>query len=162
ATVAAILVGSRLTASHSVSCAALLEPGERRLELLALDPGTNTSRSVPVGIDCDGEVRTRRPTTSVASAGQLATVTARWLHRKGRLDRPEGILIVRKVESVGGNPSLLAQSRNAVSGRIAELFGERAGLVEALVVGRTGGIDPELRDRYAAAGLIHVLSISGF
>jgi competence protein ComEC len=162
ATVLAIVGGARLSAAHNRSCAAVLEPGERRIQVLALDPGINTGRGLPRDLDCEGAVRTRWPASSAVPAGHLATVSARWLPREGRLGRAEGILIVRKVESSTGSPSLLARSRNAVSQQIAGLFGERAGLVEALVVGRTGGIDAEVRDRFAAAGLVHVLSISGF
>lgn len=162
AMVAAISAGARIGAEHGQACAAVLEPGEQQLTVLLLDPGHNTGRTRPVGLECHGALRTRWPTTSKALAGQAATVVARWLPRSGRLGEPEGTLQVRRVESVSGRPDLIASSRNIVSARIAELFGGRAGLVEALVVGRTGGIDPELRDRYAAAGLIHVLSISGF
>ena len=46
-----------------------------------------------------------------------------------------------------------------VAGR---LFGRRAPLVDALVVGRRGDLDRELLENFAAAGLVHLLSISGF
>ena len=35
-------------------------------------------------------------------------------------------------------------------------------MVDALILGRRGGIDPELQDRFARSGLVHLLSISGF
>jgi competence protein ComEC len=35
-------------------------------------------------------------------------------------------------------------------------------MVDALVLGRRGGIDPELQNRFAQSGLVHLLSISGF
>jgi competence protein ComEC len=44
----------------------------------------------------------------------------------------------------------------------AELYGARASLVDALMLGRRGGIDPDLQDRFAQSGLVHLLSISGF
>ncbi len=44
---------------------------------------------------------------------------------------------------------------------IDSLFGERAPLVRALLVADQHGIAPEVRDRFASAGLVHVLSISG-
>lgn len=44
---------------------------------------------------------------------------------------------------------------------IDSLFGARAPLVRALLVADQHGIDTEVRDRFATAGLVHVLSISG-
>jgi competence protein ComEC len=35
-------------------------------------------------------------------------------------------------------------------------------MVDALVLGRRGGMDPELQDRFARSGIVHLLSISGF
>ena len=40
-------------------------------------------------------------------------------------------------------------------------FGANAPLARALLIADTRSLDPSLRDRYAAAGLVHVLSISG-
>ena len=40
------------------------------------------------------------------------------------------------------------------------LYGARAGMVDALVLGRRGGIDPSCRMRFARSGLVHLLSIS--
>jgi competence protein ComEC len=45
--------------------------------------------------------------------------------------------------------------------RIDSLFGRDAPLVRALLIADTRTITPEMRDRFAAAGLIHILSISG-
>jgi competence protein ComEC len=42
------------------------------------------------------------------------------------------------------------------------LYGERAPMVDALILGRRGGIDRALQDRFAQSGLVHLLSISGF
>jgi competence protein ComEC len=44
---------------------------------------------------------------------------------------------------------------------IDSLFGARAPLVRALLVADQHGINTEVRDRFATAGLVHVLSISG-
>ncbi len=35
-------------------------------------------------------------------------------------------------------------------------------MVDALILGRRGGIDRTLQDRFAQSGLVHLLSISGF
>ncbi len=51
--------------------------------------------------------------------------------------------------------------RGRTGNTIDSLFGERAPLVRALLVADQHGIAPEVRDRFATAGLVHVLSISG-
>ncbi|HRP08761.1 MAG TPA: DNA internalization-related competence protein ComEC/Rec2, partial [Gemmatimonadales bacterium] len=116
----------------------------------------------PLGSECDDVVRARWPRDTVASAGTIATVRARWQPRSGILGRPEGLLRISRIEQLGGSASPLARSRQVVAVTSQRLFGSRAGRVDALVSGRTGGIDFEVRDRFAAAGLIHILSISGF
>ncbi len=45
--------------------------------------------------------------------------------------------------------------------RIDSLFGPNAALVRALLIADHRGIDPAVRDRFADAGLVHMLSISG-
>lgn len=57
------------------------------------------------------------------------------------------------------------QRLRAWRGRIGEsidtLFGANAPLVRALLIADQDGIDPGVRDRFADAGLVHMLSISG-
>jgi competence protein ComEC len=55
-----------------------------------------------------------------------------------------------------------ARLRTALARASAELYGSRAPLVDALMLGRRGAIDPDLQDRFAQSGLVHLLSISGF
>ncbi|HEY5220005.1 MAG TPA: ComEC/Rec2 family competence protein, partial [Gemmatimonadaceae bacterium] len=57
--------------------------------------------------------------------------------------------------------SAMARWRDAAGGRVDSLFGADAPLARALLVADRRGIPAEMRDRYAAAGLAHVLSISG-
>lgn len=162
ALVAALAWGHALRSRSPASCAAVMPLGEQRFQVRLVDPGIGTSRVMPLGLGCDGVVRARWPRNVRIPAGTTARISARWLPRRGALDRPQGTLQVRSMASVQGRPSLLARSRTRVADATLELFGSRAGLVDALVSGRTGGIAPEIRDRFAAAGLIHVLSISGF
>lgn len=58
-------------------------------------------------------------------------------------------------------PGPLSRWRNRVSAAINRRFGEDAGLARALLIAETDGLGAELRDRYADAGLVHILSISG-
>lgn len=58
-------------------------------------------------------------------------------------------------------PRPLGRWRNRVSAAIERRFGADAGLAKALLIADTERLTPELRDRYADAGLVHILSISG-
>ncbi|HEY0929030.1 MAG TPA: DNA internalization-related competence protein ComEC/Rec2 [Gemmatimonas sp.] len=51
--------------------------------------------------------------------------------------------------------------RAAIGLTIDTLFRSRAPLVRALLIADQDGIAPEIRDRYADAGLVHMLSVSG-
>lgn len=51
--------------------------------------------------------------------------------------------------------------RSAAATRIDRVFGTDAGLARALLIADQREIPTEMRDRYAAAGLVHMLSISG-
>ena len=57
--------------------------------------------------------------------------------------------------------SPLERWRMRAGARIDTLFGSDAPLVRALLIADMRAIAPETRDRFAAAGLIHILSISG-
>ncbi|MFL5577131.1 MAG: DNA internalization-related competence protein ComEC/Rec2 [Gemmatimonadaceae bacterium] len=87
----------------------------------------------------------------------------------GRVVAVRGVLlpvergaIVREaaVGGVAGRAPLVAL--RAAAGRgIDRAFGADSALARALLVADTRSLSPELRDRFAAAGLVHVLSISG-
>ncbi len=58
-------------------------------------------------------------------------------------------------------PALLAPWRDRAGTAIDRYFASDAGLVRALLIADTKDLDPEIRDAYAAAGIVHMLSISG-
>lgn len=60
-----------------------------------------------------------------------------------------------------GADGVLARTRARTAERIDRLFADDAGIVRALVIGDMGAIDAAQRDRYADAGLVHMLSVSG-
>ncbi len=62
--------------------------------------------------------------------------------------------------AAGGGARLIAW-RDAVGRRIDLIFRADAPLVRALVIADTRSLDPALRDRFAAAGIVHMLAISG-
>ncbi|MDE3151513.1 MAG: ComEC/Rec2 family competence protein, partial [Gemmatimonadota bacterium] len=63
--------------------------------------------------------------------------------------------------SPAGYGSALIRWRSAAGDRVDALFGADAPLARALLVADQRGIPPAMRDRYAAAGIAHMLSISG-
>jgi len=58
-------------------------------------------------------------------------------------------------------PGLLTRWRAAAGRAIDRTFGNDAPIVKALLIADWGDLSPEMRDRFAAAGLSHILSISG-
>src|SRR5690606_26603830 len=58
-------------------------------------------------------------------------------------------------------PGPLDRWRNRVGRTLGERFGDDAPVVRALLIADSHGIDPALRETFADAGLVHILSISG-
>jgi len=156
------LIGSHAAQADRTACARMLPLGEDTLRLRTVDPVARSGRVIPLGRGCHGAVRAFWPRDAELPAGVTATVRARWVPRPGRLARADGILVIRRVVATSGAPDFLDRSRTVVHRRVATLFGPRAGLVDALVTGRSGAIEADLRERFAASGLVHILSISGF
>jgi competence protein ComEC len=72
------------------------------------------------------------------------------------------MLVISEIAGVTGQPGLAARLRTALARTSRKLYGQRAPMVDALVMGRRGSIDRALQDRFAQSGLVHLLSISGF
>lgn len=74
-----------------------------------------------------------------------------------------GRLVVASAVPAADAPSLRARLRHGAERRLLALFGERrAPLATALTVSAEVALPRELRDGFARAGLVHLLSISGF
>ncbi len=58
-------------------------------------------------------------------------------------------------------PSRLERARLSASKSIDRLFGSDAPMAKALLIADQHEISPEIRDRFARAGMVHMLSISG-
>ncbi|MBI2408052.1 MAG: DNA internalization-related competence protein ComEC/Rec2 [Gemmatimonadetes bacterium] len=58
-------------------------------------------------------------------------------------------------------PAVLAPWRERAGAAIDRYFARDAGLVRALLIADTKDLDTQVRDRYADAGIVHMLSISG-
>jgi competence protein ComEC len=70
-------------------------------------------------------------------------------------------LPLTRAKSVQTPPDLLTRIRGRAGKSIDRTFGDDAPLARALLIADQQQIPTEMRDRYAAAGLIHMLSISG-
>lgn len=157
-----VSVGSVTRLRAASACATTLSADVTTLSVTLIDPGLASGRVQVRSRDCHGAIMARWPEGRSLPAGTTARVSARWVARPGPLGRPDGSLNVRRVDAVRGTPGVLARSRNAVAERIGMLFGDRAPLVDALLTGRRGGLDADLQQQFAQAGLIHLLVISGF
>lgn len=150
-------------ASETARCAPQLPPGDITLIGVPRDPAAG---QVPVrfALDraCTGDIQVRW-SAATPPVGERVRVTGRWIPRaEGPAGRPGGVLVARSVAAVPGPVPAALGLRARVLAITAHLYGSRAPLVDALLFDRRGALDPELRHRYAAAGLVHLLSISGF
>jgi competence protein ComEC len=76
-----------------------------------------------------------------------------------RSDR--GLLLRDAQLTVVRGPGPLERWRARVAATLDRRFGADAPMVRSLLIADTRGLDPALRERYADAGLVHLLSISG-
>lgn len=146
-------------------CRTRLAEGPIQLDVRLLEPVNPDARVGRVSIHsarCAGTVDARWPGIAEVTAGTSGHVTGRWIRRPDRGGRADGMLLVQQFETVGASPTPVERLRNWLATTVRRLYGSRTGTVEALVVNRRGGMAPELRDRYGRAGLVHILSISGF
>ena len=155
-----VVWGTRTAIDTARSCAAVLPLGEHDFTLHTVEPGSGSGR-VTVS-SCEGTVTARWPRASDLPAGVSLRATARWLPQPKPLGRPGGLLVVLRVRDVAGAPGPVDRLRTTIARATDTLYQQRAPLVDALITGRRGELDPVLRQDFAAAGLIHLLSISGF
>lgn len=148
-------------------CAARLPAQRMRLTVRLterVDDAGGRIGVVPQRAGCRGSIVARWPAGEPLPSGAQAEVVAQWVPRPGRAGRADGTLAVRSVEQSAreSQPSPADRLRNLLSDRSRVLYGARAPLVDALVLGRRADMDDELRDAFADSGLVHLLSISGF
>lgn len=102
------------------------------------------------------------------AAGARVSVRVRWEargHPPG--GRPEWAgrlrILAPSAPAPGGDlPGRLLGVRGRIQERMAELWGDRTAMVEALVLARREHLDPEVREAFALSGTAHLLAISGF
>ncbi len=113
--------------------------------------GTTTAKVIHATQPCRGTVRLRLARSVPAGATVLAVGIARGF----------GVMRVRHVRVLSRSRPWRYRVRAVVERRIRALYGARAGLVDALVLGRRDDLSPALRQTFADAGLAHLLAISG-
>ncbi len=156
-----IIVGLRASAASAGWCAASLPLGEHRYSLRSVDPAEGTGRVHVAGWRCSGAITARWPRSAQLPAGASMRVTARWVPAARPLGRPDGTLMISAVDSVRVSATPIERARTALVRSARALFGTRAPLVDALVGGWRGELDPDLRTAFASSGLMHLLAISG-
>jgi competence protein ComEC len=107
-------------------------------------------------------VLTHWPRHFAAPAGAVLEARARWRPRPGRFGRPAGSLSVTAVKILRVDPTTAERLHTAIHETSRRLYGTRAPVVDALVLGRTADVDQDLMEDFSRSGLIHLLSISGF
>lgn len=144
-------------------CAAGMTEGVGRAVVRLREPVRDgIALAHPAGVGCRRALRVRVRGRELLPAGARVEVEGRWIPTRDRFGRPAGLLVAREIRVLGREPDADARLRNWIAGTTTRLYGPRAGLVDALVVGRRGGMEAELREAFTRAGLVHLLSISGF
>ncbi|HSD30935.1 MAG TPA: DNA internalization-related competence protein ComEC/Rec2, partial [Gemmatimonadales bacterium] len=166
AAIAGLLWGGAAVGRREATCAGIWGRGTRdggrvahgaivRLLDRASDDGGIVEAEVRGG-PCRGALTLRWPGGKAAAGGTTWLVAGPYVG-----DAARGLLRVRSTRLLDGTRRGRGGLRDRIAGRSAALFGARAPLVDALVIGRTADVDSELRERYARSGLAHILSISG-
>jgi len=150
-----MLSGALRAGMVAAECRRVWTPGPIAAVLVVHDaPGetgvtTASVRHAPHG--CHGTLRIR--TEGRLPAGGRIVAVGTYLSL--------GVFRVTHHRVLRGRPHWRFRLRAAIDARIRRLYGARAGLVEALVLGRRDDLPRSLRQTFADAGIAHLLAISG-
>ena len=150
------LAGAHGARAHAGSCAVSWGGGTRAALLRMRDEpdgrGLGVADVLHAPEGCGGNVRVRVEDGAIRSGDRFVAVGSFY---------PAGPLRVRRFHVLAGARPWRYVVRDLIAARARRLYGARAPLVEALVLGRRGDLDPALRTRFVDAGLAHLLAISG-
>jgi competence protein ComEC len=100
------------------------------------------------------------PITVAVRRGRASV--GREVHLVGDVSATRGRLFARAASvRPGRHRDEVVAFRGRLGSGLDSAFGRNAPLARALLIADTRSLDPAVRDRYAAAGLVHMLSISG-
>lgn len=150
------LTGALAGASQKTWCVAVWSPGPHAAMVALHDragPRGLASASVVAAPEgCGGDLRlVARPGTLVAGARAVVVGTF----------RAPSVFKVEHVRVLNGARQPRYLLRDVLARRIERLYGSRAPLAEALILGRRDDLDPRWSRVFADAGIAHLLSISG-
>jgi competence protein ComEC len=151
--------------AEGANCASRLPERRMQLRVLVIEPADAAGGRIavrPLRAGCGGRIMARWPRRMPVESGAEVRVIGSWIPRAGRGGRPGGTLVVTEASVLQSHPSLAARLRTHLFSASRTLYGARAPIVDALILGSQGGIDPDLQERFAQSGLVHLLSISGF
>jgi competence protein ComEC len=174
---AGLLVGAA-TRTHAEASCAWWVPEERAVAVYGrvtawTGPGLRLALdSVRVGAvtrSCDTEVPARWTgpgELDAAPVGRLLEAEARWwtppAAGAGILRRPGSLLVDRGRLTGQAPPAPVAERlRQGARSRVDRFFGPQAPLAASLLLAQRDALEPQLRNRFARAGLSHLLAISG-
>ncbi len=150
------LAGTLRAVQREAHCSAVWRPGAQaatlRLHDAAGPRGTTTADVRHAAEGCRGTLRLRLGELRPPAGARVVAVGAY---------RPGGVLRVAHLRVLEAPRGWRYPMREALARRLRGLYGRRAGLVEAMVIGRREDLPPSLRNTFAAAGLAHLLAISG-
>ncbi len=152
---AGVVGGTIANRDRAAWCRAVWEVGEQRA-IVTLDdtPGERLrthAHIIHAAPGCAGTIIVRLDQWYPAGAVLIVAGTYRGY----------GVLRVVHARQVGVHGGLRRRLRAAAAARIRDLYGERSGMVEALVIGRRDDLPPAIRETFVGAGIAHLLAISG-
>lgn len=139
-----------------------------QLDSVRVDGATTPCRTeVPARhTRADGEAGSHGDAGAALDIGAMVTGSARWwsppVARDGLLRRP-GALLVDSLEVLraAGRTGPAESLRRGARSRVDVLFGDQSSLAASLLLAQRDALDRQVRDRFARAGLSHLLAISG-
>lgn len=146
--------GARARRGDMECLRAVRAEGVARVRLVTELTPTQSARGVVQRPACGVRVRVRSRTAH-AAAGSTVAVMGEFARRGTSLDQRDGwVRVIRP-------PATLARWRVWTGERIDALYGADAPLARALLLADADDVDRAVRDRFADAGIIHMLSVSG-
>ncbi|MFN5153977.1 MAG: ComEC/Rec2 family competence protein, partial [Gemmatimonadota bacterium] len=156
--------GTRIRAADARCLSAALQATRWEVELRQAAAPGGFARAVARELGRERSAGGPPCTVELALAVRSGTAAAGSVVRVRRAEptgSDRGLLLREAQLTLVRGPGPLDRWRNQVGASLDRRFGPDGPAARALLIADTRGLSPELRDRYADAGLVHILSISG-